>query len=98
MKGGYTTKSVALMAVAMMVVMMVVEVQVTKAVTCSAIQLSPCLEAITKSQKPTAACCNKLREQKPCLCGYIKDPNLKKYVNSPGARNVARACGVTINC
>lgn len=91
-------KSVALMAVAMMVVIMVAEVQVTKAATCAAVQLSPCLDAITKSQPPSAACCNKLREQKPCLCGYVKDPNLSKYVNSPGARKTASTCGVTIKC
>lgn len=91
-------QSVALAAVAMMVVLMVAEVHVTEAVTCSAIQLSPCLEAITKSKAPSAACCSKLREQKPCLCGYVKDPNLKKYVNSPGARKAASACGVTVRC
>nr|P86809.1 RecName: Full=Non-specific lipid-transfer protein 2; AltName: Full=Allergen Api g 6.0101; AltName: Allergen=Api g 6 [Apium graveolens Rapaceum Group] len=66
--------------------------------TCSAVQLSPCLAAITKNTPPSAACCNKLKEQKPCLCGYLKDPNLKNYVNSPGARKTASSCGVALKC
>ncbi|KAF2313815.1 hypothetical protein GH714_013611 [Hevea brasiliensis] len=43
---------------------------------------------------PSTTCCRKVREQRPCLCGYLKDPNLKHFLSSVGDRKVARACGV----
>ncbi|XP_059452430.1 non-specific lipid-transfer protein 2-like [Corylus avellana] len=66
------------------------------AVTCNPLELSSCLPAITSSAQPSTTCCGKLREQRPCLCGYIKNPNLKQYVGSPGAKKVASTCGVSI--
>lgn len=96
MKGGNATLTAVVVAVMMVVAG---ELQVANAVTCSPTELAPCLSAIISSQPPTAACCNKLREQKPCLCGYIRDPNLKQYVNSAGAKRTANICRVTIpNC
>ncbi|KAE8077265.1 hypothetical protein FH972_015840 [Carpinus fangiana] len=67
--------------------------QVSTAITCNPLELSACAGAITSSTTPTALCCNKLKEQRPCLCQYVKDPNLQKLVNSPNARNVAVTCG-----
>ncbi|CAL5209993.1 unnamed protein product [Lathyrus oleraceus] len=61
-------------------------------VTCNALQLSACANAITSSNPPSATCCSKLKEQKPCLCKYLKDPSLKKFVNSPNAIKVADIC------
>ncbi|MCA0781518.1 hypothetical protein KUO12_22775, partial [Vibrio vulnificus] len=72
----------------------VVLVPVSEAVTCNVSQLSPCAGAITAGQKPSQACCNRLREQEPCLCGYSKNPALKQYVNSPNARKTAKSCNV----
>ncbi|XVF84752.1 hypothetical protein PTKIN_Ptkin17bG0064100 [Pterospermum kingtungense] len=63
------------------------------AITCNALQLSPCATAITSSTPPSPLCCSKLKEQRPCLCNYVKDPNLQKLVNSPNARKVATICG-----
>ncbi|XP_020210342.1 non-specific lipid-transfer protein 2 [Cajanus cajan] len=63
------------------------------AVTCNALQLSACANAMTSSSPPSAVCCSKLKEQRPCLCQYLKNPNLKKLVNSPNARKVATTCG-----
>ncbi|KAK0595914.1 hypothetical protein LWI29_011057 [Acer saccharum] len=92
-------KRVSFVAVLSMVVVMVVvlssEVRVAKAVTCNPTELSPCMAAITSSAPPSSTCCSKVREQRPCLCGYIKDPNLKQYVNSPNARKVVSTCGVS---
>ncbi|XP_048129387.1 non-specific lipid-transfer protein 2-like [Rhodamnia argentea] len=65
-----------------------------EAVTCSINELSPCLSAITSSAPPSALCCSKLREQRPCLCGYIRDPNLRPYATSPNVKRVASTCGV----
>ncbi|KAF7827762.1 non-specific lipid-transfer protein 2-like [Senna tora] len=71
-----------------------VETQVSMAkVTCNALELSACASAITSSTPPTSLCCSKLKQQRPCLCHYLKDPNLQKLVNSPNARKVANACG-----
>nr|XP_033511180.1 non-specific lipid-transfer protein 2-like [Nicotiana tomentosiformis] len=71
------------------------ELLVTEAkVKCDVKELSPCAPAFTSSQPPTAKCCDKLNEQKPCLCKYVKDPNLRPYVKSPNAKNVARRCRI----
>ncbi|KAK7853846.1 non-specific lipid-transfer protein 2 [Quercus suber] len=51
------------------------------------------------STPPSSLCCHNVREQRPCLCEYLKDPNLKQYINSPNARKVASTCGVSFpNC
>ncbi|XP_027079037.1 non-specific lipid-transfer protein 2-like [Coffea arabica] len=83
-----------LCSVLLLVVVIVGEVEVSRAVTCTPTELSPCVAAIIGQQPPSAACCSKLREQRPCLCGYLRDPNLRQYVNSPNARRVASSCGV----
>ncbi|XP_011021288.1 PREDICTED: non-specific lipid-transfer protein 2 [Populus euphratica] len=82
------------MIVMVVTTMLLAEAQVSQAETCNPEQLSPCLGAITSSTPPSTTCCSKLKEQKPCLCGYLKDPSLKQYVSSPGARKVVSACGV----
>ncbi|XP_027188571.1 non-specific lipid-transfer protein 2 [Cicer arietinum] len=87
------------MKVVCMIVMLVVMVDVVsiaEAVNCNPLALSPCLGAITSNSPPSANCCSKLKEQTPCLCGYLKNPNLRQYVNSPGSKQVASTCGVTI--
>ncbi|CAK8568293.1 unnamed protein product [Lathyrus sativus] len=66
---------------------------------CNAIQLSPCLPAIRSNSAPSTTCCSRLNDQKSCLCGYLKNPILKPYVNSSSSRRVAEACGVGVpNC
>ncbi|CDP02750.1 unnamed protein product [Coffea canephora] len=89
-------------AVAAWLVMLVVavgEVQVSRAVTCSIAELSPCLSAINGPNPPSAPCCAKLKEQRPCFCGYIQNPTYAQYVNSPKAKGIAKACQVSIpNC
>ncbi|XP_042502506.1 non-specific lipid-transfer protein 2-like [Macadamia integrifolia] len=64
------------------------------AVTCNASQLSVCANAILLSQAPTKTCCDRLEQQRPCLCTYIKDPSLQRFVSSPNAKKVASTCGV----
>ncbi|BAU02747.1 non-specific lipid-transfer protein 2-like [Vigna umbellata] len=80
-------------ALCTLVVLLVAEVQVSMAVTCSPVQLSSCVSAITSSTPPSNLCCSKIKEQKPCLCQYLKNPNLKRFVDSPNARKVASTCG-----
>ncbi|KAK6787588.1 hypothetical protein RDI58_016113 [Solanum bulbocastanum] len=83
-----------LVLVTMLVLVLLAESHISLAATCSPIQLSPCLGAIRSSSPPSKLCCSKIKQQKPCLCQYLKNPTLKKYVNSPGAKKVARSCGV----
>ncbi|KAM7268808.1 hypothetical protein ACFE04_010974 [Oxalis oulophora] len=76
------------------VIVVVTTGPIAEAATCDVTQLAPCAAAFTGSGGPSSACCSKLNEQKPCLCGYIKNPTLGQYVNSPKARSVAATCHV----
>ncbi|MQL05579.1 hypothetical protein EI012_26440 [Escherichia coli] len=90
-------KKVSAVCAMMLVALLLVEVSyMAEAVTCSPTELSSCLGAITSSSPPSRTCCQKLREQQPCLCGYLRNPTLRQYVNTPGARRVASSCGVPL--
>ncbi|XP_074271666.1 non-specific lipid-transfer protein 2 [Silene latifolia] len=79
---------------AMVVVLLWAEAtRFANAVTCSPVQLSPCANAITSSSPPTALCCTRIKQQKPCLCQYMKNPTLRRFINTPNARKVANSCG-----
>ncbi|WOH16240.1 hypothetical protein DCAR_0935790 [Daucus carota subsp. sativus] len=82
------------------VFILAIEMSGTEAVTCNPVALSSCLSAIqSPSQAPSPTCCSNLRSQQPCLCGYLKNPFLRGYVNSPGSKRVASVCNVpTPNC
>ncbi|PWA36240.1 lipid transfer protein [Artemisia annua] len=67
-------------------VMVLATPKVAFSATCSVNSLKPCLPAFTSSSPPTASCCTTLKQQQPCFCGYIKNPSLKQYVNSPNAK------------
>ncbi|XP_061338367.1 non-specific lipid-transfer protein 2-like [Gastrolobium bilobum] len=85
---------VAVCAVVLVAVVMMEVAHMAEAVTCNPVELSPCLGAITNSSPPSSTCCQKVREQRPCLCGYLQNPTLRQYVNSPGSRRVSTSCGV----
>ncbi|KAI3780845.1 hypothetical protein L2E82_10838 [Cichorium intybus] len=70
--------------------------QVGMAVTCAPTQLAPCATAISSASPPSKLCCTKIKQQRPCLCKYIKNPSLRNYVTSPNAKKVARICRVPI--
>ncbi|VVB11665.1 unnamed protein product [Arabis nemorensis] len=63
-------------------------------VTCVVTELTPCLTAILFGGQPSTECCGKLKEQKSCLCEYIKNPMYVQYVSSENAHKVLAACGV----
>ncbi|KAI3900043.1 hypothetical protein MKW98_000943 [Papaver atlanticum] len=90
-----TSYLVTFAAVALFVMMMMSNMSVSRAA-CVAMELQPCLSAIATSAPPTALCCAKLKQQQSCLCQYVKDPNLGKYVNSPNAKKMVQKCGVAI--
>ncbi|KAJ8436612.1 hypothetical protein Cgig2_029858 [Carnegiea gigantea] len=87
----------ALMAVFVVAVLVAEPPMMVEAVTCDPLQLSVCTGAIMSNQQPSAACCAKLKEQKPCLCQYYNDPAFGQYVKSPGAKRVASTCQVSKN-
>ncbi|KAL5743360.1 hypothetical protein ACOSQ2_026476 [Xanthoceras sorbifolium] len=66
-----------------------------EAVTCNPIEMSPCLPALTTPALPTMGCCGKLREQIPCLCGYLQNPIYRAYIDSPNGRKIATHCAVS---
>ncbi|GMP59627.1 hypothetical protein CsSME_00022843 [Camellia sinensis var. sinensis] len=80
----------------LVLILLAYEAQVSMAVTCNLTELNSCVGAITSGTPPSKLCCSKIKEQKPCLCQYVKNPNLKKYITSPNARKVATTCGVPI--
>ncbi|KAF3444296.1 hypothetical protein FNV43_RR13986 [Rhamnella rubrinervis] len=59
---------------------------------CSPLEMEPCKPAIATVTPPSSICCRNVREQRPCYCEYLKDPNLD--VNTPRFRRVAATCGV----
>ncbi|KAE8729629.1 hypothetical protein F3Y22_tig00003480pilonHSYRG00007 [Hibiscus syriacus] len=63
-------------------------------VTCNPIELSVCLPAITSSTHTSESCCNRLRDQTTCFCGYLNDPALRQFADNPNTRMIAGACGV----
>ncbi|XP_065860758.1 non-specific lipid-transfer protein 2-like [Euphorbia lathyris] len=81
------------LAICTLLVLIVAEAEVTMAVTCTPTELSSCVSAITSSSPPSKQCCTKIKEQKPCLCQYLRNQNLKKFINTPNARKVATTCG-----
>ncbi|WCJ25329.1 Bifunctional inhibitor/lipid-transfer protein/seed storage 2S albumin superfamily protein [Euphorbia peplus] len=80
-------------AAAVMMVVILSEMHMSDAA-CSISELSSCASAIGSTAPPSSSCCNSLKVQKPCLCGYLKDPSLQKYIS--GAKRVAKDCGIAI--
>ncbi|VVA99840.1 unnamed protein product [Arabis nemorensis] len=90
------TKATWFSVFALTAVLLLILLPAAEAVTCSPMQLSPCAAAITSSSPPSALCCAKLKEQKPCLCGYMRNPSLRRFVSSPNARKVSNRCKLAI--
>ncbi|PWA36482.1 hypothetical protein CTI12_AA599830 [Artemisia annua] len=92
-------KLLAIFALLLLVVGFVLGDKPSIKVSCNPTQLMPCVSPIMLGTPPAAKCCSRLKEQEPCMCGYIKDPSFAKYVESPGAKKVAKTCGVPVpNC
>nr|GME12182.1 non-specific lipid-transfer protein 2 [Ipomoea batatas] len=88
-------KAFNLMILAILLLLLV-EAQFSSA-TCNVQQLSPCLSALTFDTKPSQLCCQRLNQQKPCFCEYVKNPTLKEYViDSPAAKKAIETCKVTL--
>ncbi|KAL1540682.1 non-specific lipid-transfer protein 2-like [Salvia divinorum] len=76
-------------------VMVVMAAAMSAGAECDPVQLFPCLGAMSSGQDPSAECCTKLKEQQPCFCQYMSNPEFKPYIDSPNARKVAAVCGIS---
>ncbi|ERN17259.1 hypothetical protein AMTRI_Chr12g235180 [Amborella trichopoda] len=63
---------------------------------CDVSTLTPCGRAFYYSQPPTATCCSRLQDQKPCYCQYLKDPRYSGFINSRKGKSILDACKVSI--
>ncbi|KAJ8761207.1 hypothetical protein K2173_001263 [Erythroxylum novogranatense] len=80
--------------VLMLMVALVTQAPTSEAVSCDPLELSSCIDAVTSSRPPSPTCCAKLKEQRPCLCGYLKDPILRQYMSTSAAKKISTACSI----
>nr|GLL39281.1 non-specific lipid-transfer protein 2-like [Ipomoea trifida]GMD49984.1 non-specific lipid-transfer protein 2-like [Ipomoea batatas]GMD51982.1 non-specific lipid-transfer protein 2-like [Ipomoea batatas] len=95
MKANESSSLIVSLCVVVVLVMSAGGMGVADAV-CSLTELEVCLPAMLFGQSPSRECCNKLNEQTPCFCEYMRNPSLRPYVDSPNATKIAAACGVAI--
>ncbi|KAL4582502.1 hypothetical protein LXL04_007052 [Taraxacum kok-saghyz] len=89
-------KVFSFVVLSVLLMMLLNNVEKSNAATCNPQELLPCAAFLSSGAKPSVACCSKLKAQQPCFCGYAKNPSLGQYINSPNARKVASACGISI--
>ncbi|XP_039035442.1 non-specific lipid-transfer protein 2-like [Hibiscus syriacus] len=87
-------KRVSFVALCVAALAVLLFTRVTEAAICDPQQLRPCISALTSPGAPSIACCSKLNEQRPCLCGYIRNPALKHFVDNPNTKRIASTCRV----
>ncbi|KAK1302159.1 putative non-specific lipid-transfer protein [Acorus calamus] len=75
----------ALLLLSVALALLVAHVPMTVSVTCDPNELSSCLLPILFGTTPSTTCCQKLREQQPCFCEYIANPDYQGYITSPNA-------------
>ncbi|WCJ25326.1 Bifunctional inhibitor/lipid-transfer protein/seed storage 2S albumin superfamily protein [Euphorbia peplus] len=93
---GFSFSCMKVVAAAAIMVAIFSEIHMSEAVTCDVMQLVSCAPAMSSDVPPPSSCCSNLKAQQPCFCGYMKDPSLKQYISSPGAKRVAKDCGIAI--
>ncbi|KAK9071397.1 hypothetical protein SSX86_009966 [Deinandra increscens subsp. villosa] len=85
-----------LVAVSTTMIVLIGEMPGAMAANCNYMELVPCADALTSSNKPSGACCSKIREQRSCVCGYLRNPTLRQFVSPATAKRIASQCGVTL--
>ncbi|KAI0488920.1 hypothetical protein KFK09_028759 [Dendrobium nobile] len=66
------------------------------AVKCDPSELRVCAGAIMWSTSPSTKCCEKLKEQEPCFCQYMNDPDLSGYIKSENTKKLEEKCEVSL--
>ncbi|XP_019086612.1 PREDICTED: non-specific lipid-transfer protein 2-like [Camelina sativa] len=59
---------------------------------CVVADVQICKSAVTTETPRSKECCAKLNEQQSCLCDYLKDPSVSKYITA--AKRVLAACDI----
>ncbi|KAI3794578.1 hypothetical protein L1987_37210 [Smallanthus sonchifolius] len=73
------------------------EVHLGLAVECDSCKLEPCVPFFKDGgalPSPDSPCCENIKGQHGCFCGYLKDAKYCKYLVEPRAKDVGTACGV----
>ncbi|KAG4184612.1 hypothetical protein ERO13_A09G182200v2 [Gossypium hirsutum] len=58
------------------------------------LEYSSCLNAY-KKPPPSAGCCQKMKEQAPCYCEYMKIEDIKRVFDRVEIAKMAKLCGVS---
>ncbi|KAB2014031.1 hypothetical protein ERO13_D09G176700v2 [Gossypium hirsutum] len=58
------------------------------------LEYSSCLNAY-KKPPPSAGCCQKMKEQAPCYCEYMKIEDVKRVFDRVEIAKMAKLCGVS---
>ncbi|GMN38635.1 hypothetical protein TIFTF001_007875 [Ficus carica] len=77
-----------------MLVVLLGRTELSEAVHCDFDKRGMCSDEMTSNVPPTALCCSKLKQQKHCLCHYIKDPVFGKTINSPNSMKMFASCQI----
>ncbi|KAF5750167.1 non-specific lipid-transfer protein AKCS9-like [Tripterygium wilfordii] len=94
MKNNMSIKGASVCALLVMLAVAMVAPTAEAAGGCNPRELRPCTWAIMSLTAPSSKCCVKVREQRTCLCEYLRQPHLWPFFNSPNTRLVASSCGV----
>ncbi|KAL6566370.1 hypothetical protein OROGR_001985 [Orobanche gracilis] len=90
----------AIFVLFLMFVLVAIEVIATTS-DCNPHDLNPCADVIKHSKHNVSDACCKARNKQTheCLCVFMKDPNLQRYVHTPGAVKISKVCNAPYpNC
>ncbi|KAL1216839.1 putative non-specific lipid-transfer protein AKCS9 [Cardamine amara subsp. amara] len=91
MKGSYT-KPVLFTCSILVLLIVTQENRVAAVESCDPMELSPCYVTIETGSKPSDLCCTRVKQQKHCVCQYMKNPTFKSFLNKPNAKKIATDC------
>ena len=61
---------------------------------CTTIDITGCVPAIIFGAQLSPECCQNLKVQQPCYCGFINNAGLKPYITSPQGHAALASCGI----
>ncbi|CAN7045041.1 unnamed protein product [Brassica rapa subsp. trilocularis] len=61
---------------------------------CTTIDITGCVPAIIFGAQLSPDCCQNLKVQQPCYCGFINNAGLRPYITSPQGHAALASCGI----
>ncbi|KAH0853546.1 hypothetical protein HID58_093105, partial [Brassica napus] len=61
---------------------------------CTTIDITECVPAIIFGAQLSPDCCQNLKVQQPCYCGFINNAGLRPYITSPQGHAALASCGI----